>query len=228
VVGDEIVGGWPSWALALAWTRPPGCLGLLLLAAVVRVVGSVPRAGSVPGFGCGARHTSCGALPGKRLGCRNGRRRSNQMTQSDDRPIRWGILGTGGIAHAFAQDLALQSGCEVVAIGSRARASADAFGDECGVPHRHASYQALVSDPDVDVVYVATPQGHCTALTRPGLAVTSVSPVQAMSHVPECSMANIVQGLASTPVFMMRLRLSAVRKRPSCRCWRGRILRCGC
>ena len=79
------------------------------------------------------------------------------MRQPDDRPIRWGILAAGGIAHAFAHDLALQPGCEVVAVGSRSRASADAFGDEFGVPHRHASYQALVSDPDVDAVYVSTP-----------------------------------------------------------------------
>src|SRR5258707_3763365 len=83
------------------------------------------------------------------------------MTQSDDRTIRWGILATGGIAHAFARDLALQPDCEVVAVGSRSRASADAFGDEFHVPHRHASYQDLVDDPDVDVVYVSTPHtGH--------------------------------------------------------------------
>jgi predicted dehydrogenase len=86
------------------------------------------------------------------------------MTQSDDRPVRWGILATGGIAHAFARDLALLPGCEVIAVGSRSRASADAFGDEFGVPHRHASYQALVDDPDVDVVYVSTPHpGHHAA-----------------------------------------------------------------
>ena len=83
------------------------------------------------------------------------------MTQPDDRPIRWGILATGGIARAFTDDLALQPDSEVVAVGSRSQASADAFGDEFGVPHRHASYQALVSDPDVDAVYVATPHpGH--------------------------------------------------------------------
>jgi predicted dehydrogenase len=83
------------------------------------------------------------------------------MMQSDDRPVRWGILGTGGIARAFAQDLALLPGSEVFAVGSRSRASADAFGDEFGVLHRHASYQSLVGDPSVDVVYVATPHpGH--------------------------------------------------------------------
>jgi len=83
------------------------------------------------------------------------------MTRVDDRPVRWGILATGGIAHAFAEDLALEPGSEVVAVGSRSQASADAFGDKFGVPHRHGSYQALVSDPDVDAVYVSTPHpGH--------------------------------------------------------------------
>ena len=78
----------------------------------------------------------------------------------DDRPVRWGILATGGIAHAFAQDLALQPGCEVVAVGSRSQASGTRW-RQFGVPRRHASYQALVSDPDVDAVYVATPHpGH--------------------------------------------------------------------
>src|ERR1700731_1296477 len=83
------------------------------------------------------------------------------MTQPDDRPIRWGILATGGIAHAFADDLALQPGCEGVAVGLPSQASADAVGGELGVPRRHASYQALGSDPDVDAVYVSTPHpGH--------------------------------------------------------------------
>ena len=71
--------------------------------------------------------------------------------------IHWGILGTGGIAKKFAQGLAVLSDAELVAVGSRSQASADAFGDEFNVSHRHASYTALADDPDVDVVYVATP-----------------------------------------------------------------------
>jgi predicted dehydrogenase len=71
--------------------------------------------------------------------------------------IRWGILGTGGIAKRFAQGLAVLPDAELVAVGSRSQAAADAFGDAFDVPHRHASYAALSEDPDVDVVYVATP-----------------------------------------------------------------------
>ena len=71
--------------------------------------------------------------------------------------LRWGILGTGGIAHTFATDLRLTRTGEIVAVGSRSAVTARAFGDEFDIPHRHGSYADLVADPDVDVVYVATP-----------------------------------------------------------------------
>ncbi|WP_081655815.1 Gfo/Idh/MocA family protein [Amycolatopsis vancoresmycina] len=74
-----------------------------------------------------------------------------------DTPLRWGIMGTGGIAGAFAQDLKLTGSGVVAAVGSRAAGSAARFGDEHGVPVRHSSYEALANDPGVDVVYVATP-----------------------------------------------------------------------
>jgi predicted dehydrogenase len=72
-------------------------------------------------------------------------------------PIRWGILGTGWIASEFAQGLAQLADAELVAVGSRTSESAQRFGEQYGVPRRHASYKALVSDADVDVIYVATP-----------------------------------------------------------------------
>ena len=73
------------------------------------------------------------------------------------RPVRWGILGPGRIARKFAADLAHAPGAELVAVGSRNQANADAFGDEFGVPNRYDSYADLANDPDVDVVYIATP-----------------------------------------------------------------------
>lgn len=77
---------------------------------------------------------------------------------------RWGVIGTGGIATAFTADLRLLPDAEVVAVGSRSQATADAFGDRLDVARRHPSYQALVQDPDVDVVYVSTPHpGHFPA-----------------------------------------------------------------
>ncbi|EEF62807.1 Gfo/Idh/MocA family protein [Pedosphaera parvula] len=71
--------------------------------------------------------------------------------------IRWGILGTGAIAKKFAAGLHTLPDAELVAIGSRTQARADAFAVESNVPYRHASYESLVSDSKVDAVYVATP-----------------------------------------------------------------------
>ncbi len=75
--------------------------------------------------------------------------------------MRWGVIGTGGIASSFTRDLTLLDGSEVVAVGSRTQESADRFAAEHSVARAHASYAALVADDAVDVVYVATPHpGH--------------------------------------------------------------------
>lgn len=71
-------------------------------------------------------------------------------------PLRWGILATGGIAHAFTNDLKL-NGFTVQAVGSRSQEGADAFAAEFDIPNAHGSYEALVADPEVDVIYVSTP-----------------------------------------------------------------------
>jgi predicted dehydrogenase len=70
---------------------------------------------------------------------------------------RWGILGAGGIATKFCEDLELLPDHDVVAVGTRTPGSADAFAARFGVAHVHPTYADLVSDPDVDAVYVATP-----------------------------------------------------------------------
>ncbi|WP_159602692.1 Gfo/Idh/MocA family protein [Agromyces humi] len=77
--------------------------------------------------------------------------------------LRWGILATGGIAHAFTHDLKL-NGFTVQAVGSRSQESADAFAAEFDIPTAHPSYDALAADPEVDVVYVSTPHPlHATS-----------------------------------------------------------------
>ncbi|MDC0710156.1 Gfo/Idh/MocA family oxidoreductase [Stigmatella sp. ncwal1] len=71
--------------------------------------------------------------------------------------IQWGILGTGNIASQFAEGLRMLPDAGLLAVGSRSRASADAFASAHGVPHAYDSYEALVRDPNVDVIYIATP-----------------------------------------------------------------------
>jgi predicted dehydrogenase len=71
--------------------------------------------------------------------------------------LGWGLIGTGGIAAAFVADLKFTRTGRPAAVGSRQVDSANRFADRFDIPNRHASYEALVADPDVDVVYVATP-----------------------------------------------------------------------
>lgn len=71
--------------------------------------------------------------------------------------LRWGILGAGRIAGVFARALAQSRTGELLAIGSRSQESADRFGEEFGVPRRYAPYEALLADPEVQAVYIATP-----------------------------------------------------------------------
>lgn len=89
-------------------------------------------------------------------------------------PLRWGILATGWIAHLFTADL-LRHGFTVSAVGSRSAASADRFAEEFGIARRHASYAELINDPDVDIVYIATP--------HPWHAENAIAALRAGKHV---------------------------------------------
>jgi predicted dehydrogenase len=73
--------------------------------------------------------------------------------------IKWGILGCGKIARKFAADLRLVDEAELMALGARTLATAQSFAKDFPARHIHDSYEALVSNPEVDVIYVATPHG---------------------------------------------------------------------
>ena len=72
-------------------------------------------------------------------------------------PIRWGILGTGNIAHQFARGLADTPDATLVAVGSRSIDTANTFADEFDIERRHPTYEELADDDGVDAVYVSTP-----------------------------------------------------------------------
>lgn len=73
--------------------------------------------------------------------------------------IRWGILGCGRIARKFASDLQFSENCHLIAIGASNAGSAANFALEFPCEHVHHSYEDLVKNPEVDVIYVATPHG---------------------------------------------------------------------
>jgi len=85
-----------------------------------------------------------------------------------DRPLRWGIASTGGIAASMTQALQTldgHTGAEVVAVGSRSPDSAEEFAARFDIPHAHGSYADLYADPDVEIVYVASPHSHHHEMT---------------------------------------------------------------
>lgn len=76
--------------------------------------------------------------------------------------LKWGIVGAGAIAGRFAESLATLEGHELWAIGSRNQDKAERFARGFGAQQAYGSYEALVQDPNIQVVYVATPHPlHC-------------------------------------------------------------------
>jgi predicted dehydrogenase len=74
--------------------------------------------------------------------------------------IRWGILGCGRIARKFAADLRLVADAELIAIASRDKETLKLFAKDFPCKHQHNSYEELVANKEVDVIYVATPHSH--------------------------------------------------------------------
>lgn len=71
--------------------------------------------------------------------------------------LRWGVLGTGWIADRFVTAIQKHSSQRIAAVGSRSIHSATEFAQRFGIDRAHGSYEELVSDPDLDVVYIASP-----------------------------------------------------------------------
>lgn len=73
------------------------------------------------------------------------------------RTWNFGILGPGKIANRFAESFQYVPGARVYAVASRDRGKAGEFAARFGANKQYNSYEALAKDPDVDIVYVATP-----------------------------------------------------------------------
>lgn len=94
--------------------------------------------------------------------------------------IRWGILGTGYIAEKFAEALSFVPDAELVGVGSRNIETARKFASKYNVPNPHGSYEAMINDTEVDVVYVGTLNNvhkeNCTVAINAGKPVLCEKP----------------------------------------------------
>jgi predicted dehydrogenase len=80
--------------------------------------------------------------------------------------IRWGIIGTGQIAHSFASDFCHVKAGELRAVASRNKTSADQFSAEFDIELAFVDYFSLINSHEVDVIYIATPHVHHYDLTK--------------------------------------------------------------
>jgi predicted dehydrogenase len=83
--------------------------------------------------------------------------------------VAWGIIGPGNIARSFAADLALVPGGRLQAVASRDLRKAASFAEEFGAQQAYGSYDDLFADPEVAVVYIASPHSFHKAHTRAAL-----------------------------------------------------------
>lgn len=106
---------------------------------------------------------------------------------SDMDKIKWGIVGTGGIAHRFAEAVKNVSDAQLVAVASRKQETADAFGNEIGILNRFPTYEAMAQSGCIDAVYIGIPHGcHAAAaklFLKCGIAALCEKPITV--NVPE-------------------------------------------
>lgn len=123
--------------------------------------------------------------------------------------IGWGFAGTGRIAHTVLSDFAHVPGARVTAVASRSSARAEAFADlvhqTLGTerPTPHGSYADMVSDPAVDVVYVATPHAQHRPIALAAIEAGKAVLVEKSFSATAAACAEIVEAARSCGVFAM-------------------------
>jgi predicted dehydrogenase len=116
---------------------------------------------------------------------------------------RWGILATGQIAKQFVGDLRLLPDAEVVAVGSRSVDAARLFADRHDIPRAYGSWQELAADPELDVIYVATPHSAHHEATKICLAAGRAVLCEKPFTLDRASSAELVELARSRETFLM-------------------------
>jgi len=122
--------------------------------------------------------------------------------------LRWGILATGSIAHQFAKGLRVSKTGTLHATGSRILEKAEAFSNEYGGKGL-GSYQSVLEDPEVDVVYIATPHATHGEWTKKaaqaGKGILCEKPFTLNAYEAKLALAEVRQrGVFFMEAFMFR------------------------
>lgn len=127
------------------------------------------------------------------------------MSTDPAAPVRWGIAGPGAVAATVVGDLAHVPGAELAAVGSRSLERAAAFAREhgTGATRAHGSYGALLADPGVDVVHVATPHPQHHALALAAIAAGKAVLIEKAFTATAAGAEEVVAAARAAGVFAM-------------------------
>jgi predicted dehydrogenase len=117
--------------------------------------------------------------------------------------IRWGIVGPGRIAESVIGDFALVEGARVAAVASRSADRAAAFAARHGIERAYGSYAEILADPEVDVLYVATPHAQHHALALAALRAGKALLVEKSFTATTTGAAEVIALARTTGVFVM-------------------------
>ncbi|GAA4806510.1 Gfo/Idh/MocA family oxidoreductase [Litoribaculum gwangyangense] len=115
-----------------------------------------------------------------------------------NKPIRWGIIGLGNIAHKFAKDILTIKDAQLYAVASRSQEKANSFAKEYQVIKAYNTYEALANDSNIDAVYIATPHAlhkeNTLLCLKKGIAVLCEKPFamnfEEVEEMIACAKAN--------------------------------------
>jgi predicted dehydrogenase len=117
--------------------------------------------------------------------------------------IRWGIVGPGRIAESVIGDFGLVEGARVAAVASRSPDRAAAFAARHGIARAHGSYAEILADPEVDVLYLATPHAQHHALALGALHAGKALLVEKSFTATTTGAAEVIALARQTGVFAM-------------------------
>jgi predicted dehydrogenase len=117
--------------------------------------------------------------------------------------IRWGVVGPGRIAEKVVEDVAVVDGSRVVAVASRSDRRARDFAERHGIDRAYGSYAQVLADPEVDVLYVATPHAQHAAIARAAVEAGKALLVEKSFTATSAGAQEVVDLARARGVFVM-------------------------
>ncbi len=126
-----------------------------------------------------------------------------------EKQLNWGLLSTAKINRALITPLNASKRTRLLAVASRSQSSADAYAREHKIPRAHGSYEALLADPEIDVIYNSLPNHLHAKWTikalRAGKHVLCEKPIAlTLAEVDEITSAAKETGKVAAEAFMYR------------------------